>query len=59
MDSINLAGKNVVTIDGDVTLIVEGNFKTAGQSKIVISQGASLTLYVAGNIDMDRTGHCQ
>ena len=56
VDSVNLAGQNVVTISGDVILIVDHTFKTAGQSKLLISEGASLTMYVAGNIDMAGQG---
>ncbi len=56
VDSVNLAGQNVVTLNGDVTLIVDHTFKTAGQSKLLINEGASLTMYVAGNIDMAGQG---
>ena len=56
VSSVNLTGQNVVTIGGNVTLIVDGTFKTAGQSKLLINEGASLTLYVAGNIDMAGQG---
>jgi hypothetical protein len=54
--SVNLTGQNVVTIGGNVTLIVDSTFKTAGQSKLLINEGASLTMYVAGNIDMAGQG---
>ena len=56
VDSVNLAGQNVVTINGNVTMVVDHTFKTAGQSKLLINEGASLTLYVAGNIDMAGQG---
>jgi type II secretory pathway pseudopilin PulG len=56
VSSVQLSGQNTVTINGNVTLYVDGNFKTAGQSKLKINEGASLTLYVDGNIDMAGQG---
>ena len=56
VSNIQLSGQNTITINGNVTLYVDGNFKTAGQSKLKINDGASLTLYVNGNIDMAGQG---
>ncbi|HEA15707.1 MAG TPA: hypothetical protein ENH88_04510 [Pseudoalteromonas prydzensis] len=38
---------------GDVTLIVNGNFKMTGDSFIDIAPGSSLTLYIAGKVTMN------
>ncbi len=56
VSNVQLSGQNTVTINGNVTLYVDGSFKTAGQSKLKINDGASLTLYVNGNVDMAGQG---
>lgn len=38
-------GKNTITIKGDVTLYVSGDFVFTGQSNIVLDTGAKLTIY--------------
>lgn len=55
-DSINLSGRNSLTINGDVTLIVDNNFSISGQAEVIVESGASLTLYVAGDMDISGRG---
>lgn len=56
VSSISLSSQTTVTISGNVTLYVTGNFTTSGQSKINITSGSSLTMYVSGDIHMAGQG---
>lgn len=55
LSSLNLASKDVLYIEGDVTVLVTGDMSLSGQSSIVVTPGSELTMYVRGN--MDATGN--
>lgn len=44
-DSLRLVDDQVMTINGDVTLYVDDDFKVTGQAKIQLNPGASLTIH--------------
>jgi len=44
---------SVVTIQGNVTLYVNGNFSMNSNSEIKLASGAKLTIYVTGNFTLD------
>ena len=44
---------SVVTIQGNVTLYVNGNFSMNSNSKTKLASGAKLTIYVTGNFTLD------
>ena len=54
-DDFDIKSKAVITIEGDVTLYVDGDFNVAGQSQILIENGASLTIRHGGS-DFSLTG---
>ena len=56
LDDLTLSSKRTVVIQGEVTLYVDGDFKTSGQSRIVVPDGSKLTLYINGSIDMSGQG---
>ncbi|WP_064436038.1 pilus assembly PilX family protein [Pseudoalteromonas neustonica] len=52
MGSLSLNNGNLKVAGGDVTLVVNGDFKMEGSSEIHIAEGSSLTLYVTGKVKM-------
>jgi hypothetical protein len=57
MGSVNVGGgKSMIITGGDVTLYVDGDFKTSGSGFVYVAPGASLNLYVAGTFDVSGTG---
>jgi len=44
-DSVSVAGQSEVTIEGDVTMYVDGDFLTAGGAAITLAPGATLTIH--------------
>jgi hypothetical protein len=54
--AIALRGSDEVTIDGDVTLIVAGDVELSGNAHVILLPGASLALYVDGNVTMSNVG---
>jgi len=56
VDSISLASKSKITINGDVVLYVDGNIHISGKAKIDIPVGSSLTIYASETIHMAGQG---
>jgi hypothetical protein len=54
--SSSLAGNSTVTINGNVSMYITGNFSTTGNAKMVVSAGASLKLYIAGTATLAGNG---
>ena len=58
--NLSVGGNRVITIEGDVTLYVAGNFTTSGTATVAIGNVANpnstLKIYVDGNIDVGGTG---
>jgi hypothetical protein len=50
------SGKSLVVTGGDVTLYVNGNFKTSGSGFVYVAPGASLKLYTTGTFAVSGTG---
>lgn len=40
------------TVTGDVTMIVDGNLQLTGSSRIIVTPGSTLTLFVGGDVDV-------
>ncbi len=55
-DSVQLMASKKLTINGDVTLYVDGEIKLSAMAEIEITPGAKLTLY-HGSGDCDLSGH--
>ena len=59
VDDINIAGDgedNLLRIQGDVVLIVENDIDIKGSAGVLIEDGASLTIYVNGDVSVAGTG---
>lgn len=56
LSSLSLSGQARVLVRGDAILYLKGSFAMAGQSQIEIAAGASLKVYVAGNVDLKGNG---
>jgi hypothetical protein len=56
ISSINLSGRAMGTIDGDVTLYVTGSISLSGSSKIIILPGSSLKVYVGRSMNISGGG---
>ncbi|HTL68415.1 MAG TPA: hypothetical protein VL200_12190 [Lacunisphaera sp.] len=58
ISSISSSGNNtkVLTIQGDVTLIVSSSISMTGNSSIYIAPGSSLKIYTAGTVDITGNG---
>ena len=56
VDSINIASKSTITINGDVVLYVDGDIHISGKAKIDIPVGSSLMIYASGTIHMAGQG---
>lgn len=58
VDSISMSGSStqVVTINGDVTLVVTGDISFTGQSSINVTSGSSLTIYAEGDVAIGGNG---
>lgn len=54
--SANMSGSSRMMVTGKADLFVNGDFKMAGQSSIVITPGAKLTLWVAGTVSFAGQG---
>ena len=54
ISSIKLSGKNTVTIQGPVVLVVSGDIGASGQSSISVNGtgNAGATIYAGGNVDL-------
>lgn len=48
ISSVSLTGNQNIYVAGDAVFYVTGDFKMAGQSQLIIANGATLKLYVAG-----------
>ncbi len=53
---ITLSSSDMVTIAGDVTLYVESTISLSSQAEIVITPGASLTVYALGDVHIGGHG---
>lgn len=53
--SLRMSSRDTLTIDGDVTLYVDGDFKMSGRAQILVQTGANLTIY-HGSGDVSLTG---
>ena len=53
LTSFSTNSNSVVTIQGNVTLYVNGNFSMNSNSEIKLASGAKLTIYVTGNFTLD------
>lgn len=56
VNSINLSGSGMGTINGNVTLYVTGSVTVSGSAKIIILPGGSLTIYVDGGMSVSGGG---
>lgn len=56
MPSLSMSGHNKMLVRGNALLYVNGPVSMAGQSQIDIKVGASLAVYVAGNMDLKGNG---
>ncbi|MBP6629306.1 MAG: hypothetical protein KA297_07740 [Kofleriaceae bacterium] len=52
LTSATLNGATSVTVDGAVALFIDGDLMNAGATEWILSDGASLDLFVAGNLDV-------
>ncbi len=56
-DSVHRSGAgSELRIRGHVTMVVDSNFTIGGNGGVVIEEGASLTLYVGGNVSVAGNG---
>jgi hypothetical protein len=58
-DSVHLSGNESeaqLRIRGHVTMIVENDFTMGGNGRVIIEEGASLTLYVGGDLGITGNG---
>jgi hypothetical protein len=56
LSSLSIAGNNELLVRGDTVLYITGEFKMAGNSQITILPGASLRVYVGGNVSLAGNG---
>ncbi len=56
LSSLSLSGQARVLVRGDAVLYVKGSFAMTGQAQIEIAAGASLKVYVAGDVDLKGNG---
>ena len=58
--NLSVGGNRVLTIEGDVTLYVTGNFTVSGTASIVVgtiaNPNSKLAIYLDGNVDVGGTG---
>lgn len=54
LSGMDLKNKDSVTIKGDVTMIIDGDMTVKGE--LVLEPGATLELYVSGDMDIGGTG---
>lgn len=52
LPSLEVGGKNSLTFEGDVTLVVTGDVSVGGKAYLEVAQNASVEIYVAGNADI-------
>ncbi len=53
---INLAGEDILRVEGSVVLIVDGDINVAGSAQFILEEGASLQVYVSGDMDVRGNG---
>ena len=53
VDELERSNNAIVQISGDITIIVDSEFELENSVKIKILPGATLTMYVKGNIELD------
>ena len=51
-----LNNDKLLVLDGNRTIYIEGSFRMSGQAQVIIAPGASLKIYVGGNIDLAGQG---
>lgn len=51
-DTVNSTNGEVITIDGDITLYITGDFRLDNGSTILINPSSSLKLFIAGSFQM-------
>lgn len=50
---VRLSGQSMLTVNGDVTMFIDGDLSIAGQASFNIPSGMVLTIYITGNISID------
>ncbi len=55
-DDISFSGQEELVVRGDVILIVHNDFRLTGGAKITVSEGASLQMYVGGDVHIRGNG---
>lgn len=58
-DGLVIGTTGATPINADVVLVVTGDLRVTGTANIIINPGSSLTLYVAGDVDMTGSGGFQ
>jgi hypothetical protein len=53
---VKMSGSSKLYISGDVTLYVDDYFKMTGSSEVYLNAGASLTVYVSGDLRLTGSG---
>ncbi|MCL4457191.1 MAG: pilus assembly PilX N-terminal domain-containing protein [Nitrospirae bacterium] len=53
LTSFSMDSNAVVTVQGDVTMYVNGNFSMNSNTQIIFGSGAKLTIYVTGTFTLD------
>ena len=56
LSGLSMSGQSKLLARGDAILYLTGAFAMAGQAQIDIAAGASLKIYVAGNVDLKGNG---
>ncbi|MGA2656252.1 MAG: collagen-binding domain-containing protein [Verrucomicrobiota bacterium] len=56
MSSLSLSGIQTMAVTGNTTLYVNGSFSTANSAYVYIARGATLTMYVNGNVNISGAG---
>lgn len=55
LSGLKLSGNNVLTVSGDVVLVMTGDFSLSGNAQVVLTPGSTLTVYTQA--DFDATGN--
>ncbi len=53
---VRLSGQSMLTVNGDVTMFIDGDLSIAGQASFNVPSGSMLTIYITGNISIDGGG---
>jgi hypothetical protein len=56
LTGVSLTGSDAMTVEGDVVMHVDGDFKISGLATIELAPDATLELYVSGEIDITGNG---